>query len=78
MKKTSIAALRGNLSSLLEYVQKGKELQIEKRNIAIARIVPMEVPQANRTKLGVGAGSVEFIGDVIKPAMDDNDWEMHR
>lgn len=76
MKKTNIAHLRGNLSSLIEYVLTGKELQIEKWNIPIAKIVPVGLAVENRTKLGIGKGSVRFIADVIAPVMD-RDWEMH-
>jgi prevent-host-death family protein len=75
VKKTNIATLRNNLSELLEYVQKGRELQIEKRNIPIAKIVPITAPHENRTKLGAGKGSVEFKGDITSPVMEE-DWEM--
>jgi antitoxin (DNA-binding transcriptional repressor) of toxin-antitoxin stability system len=75
MKKTNVANLRSNLSALLDYVQKGKEVQIEKRNILVARLVPVPQIKENRTKLGVGAGTVEILGNIVDSSMAD-DWEM--
>ena len=74
MKKTNVAELRSHLSSLLDYVQKGKTVQIEKRNVPIAQIIPIEVQKTNRTKLGSGVGSVKFLGDVVESAFS-NEWE---
>ncbi len=75
MKKASIAYLRSQLSSLLDYVQKGEELQIEKRNVAIAKLVPVKTFRQNFTKLGRGKNSVKFLKDVVGPAFEE-DWEM--
>ena len=77
MKKVNIAKLRANLSPLLEYVQNGGEIQVEKRNLSIARIIPTRGPTENKTKLGVGQGSVKFLGNITDPVMDD-DWDMHQ
>lgn len=77
MKRANIATLRSQLSAMLAYVQKGRELQIEKRNIPIAKIVPVYSSLPNRTRLGLGKGSVKFLKDVTEPVMD-TDWEMDR
>ncbi len=76
MKKTNVMPLRNHLSSLLDYVQRGKELQIEKRNVPIARIISVDFPTKNRTKLGAGKGTVAFLGSVLDP-IPAEDWEMH-
>lgn len=77
MKKTSVASLRNDLSSLLDYVEKGKEIEIQRRNIPIAKIVPIKRSIENRTRLGSGKGTVKFLGSVTEPIID-NDWDMHR
>lgn len=77
MKKTSVASLRSDLSSLLDYVEKGKEVEIQRRNISIAKIVPLKRSVGNRTRLGLGKGTVKFLSDVTVPVMD-GDWEMHQ
>jgi antitoxin (DNA-binding transcriptional repressor) of toxin-antitoxin stability system len=61
----------------LEYIRKGKGLQIERRNVPIAKIVPLETPAENRTKLSLARGSGEFLGDVTKSVMRE-DWELDR
>ena len=76
MKKTNVASLRSNLSSLLEYVEKGKEIEIQRRNVGIAKIVPLHRTTVNKTKLGKGKGTVKFYADITESIMVD-DWEMH-
>lgn len=77
MKKTSVANLRSDLGSLLDYVEKGREIEIQKRNISIAKIVPLKHSTKNRTKIGSGRGTVKFLGDITEPAFMDKDWSMH-
>ena len=77
MKKTNVASLRKDLSALLDYVEKGKEVEIQRRNIPIAKIVPTKRSMANRTRLGSGKGTVKFLGNITEPVMDD-DWDMHQ
>ncbi len=75
MKKTNIATLRSQLSAILGYVKKGKEVEIQKRNITIAKLIPINQATRNNTKLGRGKNTVEFFADVTNPILDD-DWEM--
>ena len=77
MKKTNIAALRTQLSQFIDYVLKGKELEIQRRNVTVAKIVPVHGIKKNKTKLGMGQGSVKFHGDITRPILED-DWDMHR
>ncbi len=75
MKRTNVADLRSNLSELLAYVKKGKSVQIEKRNVPIARIVPIDEPIENHTELGCGKGTGKIRGNILDPIME-SDWEM--
>ena len=77
MKKANIATLRVQLSQFIDYVLKGKELIIQRRNISVAKIVPIRSVKKNITKLGSGEGSVKFYGDVTKSVLDE-DWDMHK
>lgn len=77
MKKTSIAHLRSELSSVIDYVQKGKEVEIQRRNISVAKIVPIKRLTENKTQLGSGAGTVKFFGDITSPILEE-DWDMLR
>lgn len=77
MKKASVANLRTNLSDFLDYVQEGEEVEIQKHNVTIAKIIPINKPGKNKTKLGLGKGSVKLKYDPTEPIMDE-DWDMHK
>ena len=77
MKVTNIAELKNNLSKFLSFVEKGEKVQICKRNIPIAHIIPYKKrPGKNKTQLGCGAGSVQIKTDLIEPMIPEQNWEM--
>ena len=79
MKATNIADLKNNLSKILSYVEKGESVQICKRNIPIAKIVPIDKKtEKNRTRLGCGIGSVQIKADLTEPMIPEESWEMLR
>ena len=78
MKVANIVELKNNLSKLLAYVVQGEEIEIRKRNIAIARIVPARRAAKNRTKLGCGLGTATILGDLTDPLIPEDDWQMLR
>ncbi len=77
MIRVNIAELKGDLSRLLARVEKGESLEVSKRNVPFARIVPLAHPIPNRTVLGRGRGSVRILGDLTEPMIPDQDWNMH-
>jgi len=76
MKVANIAELKNNLSKLLAEVVRGEEIEIRKRNIAIARIVPARPATRNRTELGCGLGTARILGDLTEPLIPEDDWQM--
>ena len=77
MKNANVGDLKNNLSKFLAMVEKGEEVVICKRNIPIARIVPVDQGQTvNRTRLGRGAGTVEIHGDLTDPLIPSEAWKM--
>ncbi len=75
--KTNIVDLRNKLSEMLDFVQQGNELEIQKRNVIIAKLVPIPNVKENKTKLDIGKGSVQFYGDVTQSVMEV-DWDMNQ
>jgi prevent-host-death family protein len=75
-EEPNIAELRANLSELHDRAQAGEEIEIRKRNVPIARIVPVARPEPNRTRLGCGRGSVTIRADLTEPVWSAEDWEM--
>jgi prevent-host-death family protein len=72
----NIADLKDHLSHFLAQVEQGEEVAICKRNLPIARIVPITATRSNRTMLGSEPGSVHVCGDLAEPAMPESDWSM--
>ena len=77
MKVANIAEFKDNLSRFLSLVEKGEEIEICKRNVPIARLLPLaRGERKNRTKLGCGRGSVQTHGDLTEPMIPEESWEM--
>ena len=75
MKSVNIAEMKARLSSYLALVEQGEEIQICRRNVPIARVVPCKSHHVNQTKLGCMQGSVVVNCDLTEPVFED-DWEM--
>jgi prevent-host-death family protein len=77
MKVTNIADFKNNLSKILAFVEKGEPVEIRKRNVPIAHLVPVK-PNArlNKTRLGCGRGSVQVKADLTEPMIPEESWEM--
>ncbi len=76
MTTANIAEIKNRFSHYLDLVAKGEPVQVCKRNVAVARIVPIAAKKTNKTKLGCGMGTVKIKVDLTEPAMDSKDWNM--
>jgi prevent-host-death family protein len=76
MKVANIAELKNRISEYLAAVERGEEIEVRKRNVPIARIIPIRSQTSNQTKLGCGKGTGRIIGDITEPLMSEDDWEM--
>ncbi|MBI3072527.1 MAG: type II toxin-antitoxin system prevent-host-death family antitoxin [Deltaproteobacteria bacterium] len=74
MKIANIAEFKNHLSELLAEVEKGEEVEVRKRNIPIARVIPVNSKRSNRTVLGRGRGSAKTRGDLTRPLLSARDW----
>jgi prevent-host-death family protein len=77
MQTANIAEVKDHLSRFLALVEQGEEVAICKRNVPVARIIPVPAKKCNRTVLGCDPGSVQINGDITAPAMPEADWHMH-
>jgi len=74
MKVANIAELKNRLSEYLSLVEKGEDVEIRKRNIPIARIVPLRCRLASPGPLGSGAGTVRIRGSLTEPLIPPGAW----
>jgi prevent-host-death family protein len=78
MKIANIADFKNNLSRYLAAVEAGEEVEVRKRNVPIARVVPIAKEAGNRTRLGTGRGTAVVMGDLTEPQIPEEDWNMLR
>ena len=81
MKTTNIGEFKDNLGKFIRIVEKGEVVEICKRNIPIALLVPHDSTRrsGNRTQLGCGMGTVQINFDLTEPLIPEDSWEMlHR
>ena len=76
MKIADIAEFKHRLSEHLAAVANGEEVEIRKRNVPLARVVPVPRPARNRTVLGRGRGSVLVRASLVEPLIPSGDWGM--
>jgi len=77
MKMVNIAELKNNISKILSLVEKGEEIEVCKRNIPVAHLIPVRKKNVkNQTKLGCGKGTVEILGDLTESLIPEEHWEM--
>ena len=76
MKTANIADVKNHLSSFLPLVELGEEVEIRKRNLPFARVVPITASRRNGTKLGCDADSATATGDLTDPANPLEHWSM--
>jgi prevent-host-death family protein len=76
MKIANIAEFKNKISEYLSAVEKGEEIEVRKRNIPIARVLPVPKEIQNRTVLGCGKGTGRIVGDITAPLMPEDNWKM--
>lgn len=75
MKIANIAELKNRLSEFLAFVEQGEEIEIRRRNVPIAKVVPLAVKRPNRSQLGCGERTVKILGDLTEPLIPAGNWD---
>jgi len=79
MKTANIGDLKDNLSKFINFVEQGEVIEICKRNIPVALLVPHgSRKNPNHTQLGCGVGTVQVKGDLTEPLIPEDSWDMLR
>jgi prevent-host-death family protein len=76
MKTANMAEFKNRISEFITAVQRGEEIEVRKRNVPIARVVPVRRIGGNATRLGCGKGTGRISGDLTDPFIPEGDWEM--
>jgi antitoxin (DNA-binding transcriptional repressor) of toxin-antitoxin stability system len=78
MKVANITDFKNHLSSFFALVEKGEEIQIQKRNIPIALVTPIKKKSKNMTRLGCGKGSIKIKCDLTETLIPLENWKMFK
>ena len=76
MKVANIAEFKNHLGMYIQAVQEGEEIEVRRRNVPVARVVPVPRVRPNRTVLGCGRDSAVVMGDLTEPLIPESDWHM--
>ncbi|MBN2013026.1 type II toxin-antitoxin system Phd/YefM family antitoxin [candidate division KSB1 bacterium] len=76
MKTTNISEFKNHFNRFISIVENGKEMEVLRKDIPIARIIPVTRKRKNNTILGCGKGSVKYNVDLTQPFIPLNDWNM--
>ncbi len=77
MQSANIADIKNHFSRFIALVEQGEEIQVCKRNQAVAKIVSIKPStSANKTRLGCGKCSVQIRCNLTDPVLPEEDWEM--
>jgi prevent-host-death family protein len=77
MKEMAISEFKAKCLAVLEHVRKTRTpIRITRHGKPIAEVIP-PTPSVDRSKwIGSLEGSMKFLGDIISPASDENEWEV--
>jgi prevent-host-death family protein len=75
----AISEFKATCLAVLERVRRtGLPVLVTRHGVPIAQIIPPAPSAAAGAWLGSLANSVQFIGDVVSPAVEPDEWEANR
>lgn len=78
MTDVSISEFKAKCLGLIEQVHKTRQpLRITRHGRPVAELIPAG-PDRKRKFLGDMAGTVEFLGDIVSPVIDLDEFEVYR
>lgn len=77
MKQIAISKFKATCLAVLEDVRRtGKAIRVTRFGKPVADVVPPSEPAQQPRKLGAMKGTISILGDIILPAIDEQDWEV--
>lgn len=76
MKEIAISEFKAKCLALLEQVRKTKEpIRVTRFGKPVAEVVPPSPTAAPADWLGSMADTMEIVGDIVSPVIEESDWE---
>jgi prevent-host-death family protein len=79
MEEIAISKFKATCLSVLDRVAKTKKpILVTKFGKPVAQVVPPPIPERPANWMGTMKGTMTIVGDIISPAVDEDDWEVLR
>jgi prevent-host-death family protein len=79
MEEIAVTKFKASCLSVLERVQKTRQpVRVTRRGKPLADVVPAAVEGPRANWLGCMAGTAHFIGDIVSPSTDEEEWDALR
>jgi len=79
MEEVAISEFKAKCLAMLERVRKTKQpIRITRFGKPVAEVIPPSPVVESRDWLGCMADSIEIVGDVVSPVIEEGDWEALR
>ena len=79
MEQISATQFKAKCLSVVERVRKTRQpVCITRYGKPVARIEPEVAKPKHKIRLGLMAGRMEILGDIVAPAFDEDEWDMLR
>ena len=79
METVSVSEFKATCLALLQKVKRtGQPILITCRGEPIAQVIPPPPAERPASWLGCMRGTVQILGDIVSPVMDESDWEAAR
>ena len=79
MREVAISEFKAKCLALIEQVQKTKQpIRITRFGRPVAEVVPSTVVMDRQEWFDSMKDTFEILGDIVSPAIDENEWEMLR
>jgi len=76
MEEIAISEFKAKCTAIVERVRKtGRAVRITRHGQTVAVVVPPARTGDRAKWIGSLEGTMEFRGDIVSPANDENDWE---
>jgi len=79
MEEIAISKFKATCLAVLERVRRtGKPVLVTRFGEPVAEVVPPSVAEQPERELGTLRGTIRFVGDIVAPASEEEDWEVLR
>jgi len=79
MEQIAVSKFKATCLAVLERVSKTrKPVLVTRFGKPVAQVVPAPVPKRPASLLGAMVGTGRIVGDIVSPAVDEQDWEVLR